>query len=51
MIDLTGDVEQNEESILTHSASSNVDDWENNILWIKIGMLYMKDKLVSVEGR
>lgn len=37
MIDLIGGVESNEESILTHSKSSNVSDRENNIPWIKIG--------------
>ena len=51
MIDFLGGVEQNEESILTHSKSSNIGHWENKIPWIEIGTLYMKGKLVSIERR
>lgn len=37
MIDSIGGVEQSDESILMHSKSSSVGDWENNILWIEAG--------------
>lgn len=48
MMDLIVGLEQNEKSVLCHSKCSNVSIWENNIPWVEIGTLYMKDKLVSV---
>lgn len=51
MTEFIGGIEQNEESKLIHSKSSNVGDSQNNIPWVEIGTLSMKGKLVSIERR